>query len=360
MSATSSPPPAGRPLSAHPLLDARGRPRTSTDMLVDDGEPQTRHVCRRGLATHALAAVAALALAVLVAGPLGGCTAWACGPEPRGGPAYLNLLAGAGHLLPDATRAVATAADLPPGRVVVVGDVHGCVDELQALLRKAAFDPGLDALVLAGDIVGKGPSPAATLSLAARLGARAVRGNHDDAVLAALEARVGGAATPARCRRGGPSVDAADAATTAANLTTAHRAWLAALPWTLALPDHGALVAHAGLVPGVDARAQSLADVYTMRGVTGTGPASYKAVSVDGAGRAWAPLWRGPPHVVFGHDAPRGLQLEASATGLDTGCVEGGALTALVLPPAGGRWGAGEWSGGEVVQVPCARYWPRP
>jgi len=46
----------------------------------------------------------------------------------------------------------------------------------------------------------------------------------------------------------------------------------------------------------------------------------------------WGAAWRGPLTVVHGHDAARGLQVHDHAVGVDTGCVNGGRLTAYLLP----------------------------
>jgi predicted phosphodiesterase len=75
---------------------------------------------------------------------------------------------------------------LPTGasrRCIVVGDVHGCMTELQALLHgiEPPFHATEDIVILAGDLVGKGPDSGAVVQFAIELGSScyAVMGNWD-------------------------------------------------------------------------------------------------------------------------------------------------------------------------------------
>ena len=61
-----------------------------------------------------------------------------------------------------------------PHSYLVVGDVHGCVDELEDLIR-VVRDPGRE-LVLVGDLVGKGPASHEVVACVQERGGRAVLG----------------------------------------------------------------------------------------------------------------------------------------------------------------------------------------
>lgn len=54
--------------------------------------------------------------------------------------------------------------------------MHGCLDELQALLEKAQYDRQKDSVVLVGDLVNKGPKSAETVRYAREQGFYSVRG----------------------------------------------------------------------------------------------------------------------------------------------------------------------------------------
>ena len=203
----------------------------------------------------------------------------------------------------------------------MIGDVHGCLDELQDLLRRCSIDKAADRVILVGDLVAKGPDSQGVVQLARERGFEAVLGNHDAKVLS-----VGHDAHPPQA--GQPGAVGKDHAAVARSLGSEDWQYLVALPLYRELPDIETVVVHGGLVVGVPFAEQSRNLVINMRSITSTGEPSKR---VD-AGVPWASRWPGPTHVVFGHDAIRGLQQHPFATGLDTGCVYGRSLTAIILP----------------------------
>jgi hypothetical protein len=203
-----------------------------------------------------------------------------------------------------------------PIRTIIVGDVHGCREELERLLAAAGAGRE-DRVVLVGDLVAKGPDSQGVVQLVRERGYEAVLGNHDAKVL-----DIGRGAPEAGQHGGG------EHARVARTLAPEDWSFLEALPLTVPLPALGAVVVHAGLIPGVPLAEQPRKFLLNLRSITPEGEPSKRI----GDGAPWASLWRGPEHVVFGHDALRGLQQYPLATGLDTGCVYGGRLTALALP----------------------------
>ena len=68
-------------------------------------------------------------------------------------------------------------------RVIIVGDIHGCLNEFKSLLAACNYEPALTSVILVGDLVNKGPYSAQVVKFAREIGAYSVRGNHDDFAL---------------------------------------------------------------------------------------------------------------------------------------------------------------------------------
>lgn len=209
--------------------------------------------------------------------------------------------------------------------ILVVGDVHGCLEELK-LLHQAAVEANqnqpFEYVILVGDLVNKGPSSAQVVQFVQQQDRwLSVRGNHDNWALTAAMA-------DDEKRRNKPkSVWIND-------LTDQDIQWLADLPYTIRIPasywttsedqlDTDTLIVHAGLVPGVELKDQTFETMVTIRQIN---PCS------SGEQPLWSTLWKGPEHVIFGHDAKAGLQQNEFATGLDTGCCYGKRITGMLLP----------------------------
>lgn len=192
-------------------------------------------------------------------------------------------------------------------RTIIVGDVHGCRAELEALLVRVGFSTG-DRLVFVGDLIARGPDSMGVLAIARQTGAVIVRGNHEQKLVDWREGDGQGSLGETHLQ-------------VAAAMGDVDWTLLETSPLWFDLPDHGARIVHAGLVPGIAIEAQDPGILLHLR-----------TVDVKGKGKTlWGAAYDGPPHVVFGHNALEGLQLHPCATGLDTGCVYGRSLTAMVL-----------------------------
>ncbi len=172
-----------------------------------------------------------------------------------------------------------------------VGDVHACADELGALVDQASPS----RVILLGDVFNKGPKPFQTWDLVQQIGAECVLGNHDLHVIA--QAAEGQHLVPSGAV-----------------------AWLKALP--LYLQGAGWVAVHGGIDP-----------VAGPDGTTEVQAANMRRFPMDDpAADFWWRQYSGPPLVLYGHDAVRGLQDHRPHTlGLDTGCVYGGRLTGYLL-----------------------------
>lgn len=167
-----------------------------------------------------------------------------------------------------------------------------------------------------GDTLVRGPDSLGVLQTLRRVGATIVRGNHEEKLLRWHNAHKAGQ----KEHLGKLHLEVAKALSADDWLT------LAATPFYHDLPENDVRVVHAGLVPGVPIERQDPHVLMTIRSLDDSGGAAEVAGPVP-----WGSRYRGPPHIVFGHHAQPRPQIHADATGIDTGCVYGGALTAMVL-----------------------------
>ena len=261
-----------------------------------------------------------------------------------------------------------------------IGDIQGCYEELRTLLGRIGFSADRDRLWFVGDLVNRGPRSLEVLRFVRALedNAVVVLGNHDLHLLAVASGT-----------RDARHTDTLDAILTAGDRERLLE-WLAARP--LAHFEAGDLMVHAGVVPqwtveatlalarevesalrhdprglfdtmygnepdrwspdltGAD-RLRFVINVLTrMRVCTREGRINLEIKGKPPAeGSAWQPWFdverlTGGTRVICGHWSALGLLVRRDVVALDTGCVWGGALTALDL------------DSGTTVSVPSRGY----
>jgi calcineurin-like phosphoesterase family protein len=190
-------------------------------------------------------------------------------------------------------------------RTIVVGDVHGCHFELMALLEEiGARDT--DRLIFVGDLITEGPASREVLHFVReRRKCESVLGDHERTFLRL-------------CRGEDVELEQAHLRTIAelGHDVGPYMEWISGFPLYIDLGDF--LVVHAGIRPGLPLERQSAEDL--------TGLRSLKS------GAPWFNQYCGKKTVIFGHTIFAAPLIRENAIGINTGCVYGGSLTAVVLP----------------------------
>lgn len=225
----------------------------------------------------------------------------------------------------------------------IIGDIHGCFDELKLLLRALGYvverkngfsgEPDYQAehpagrkAVFLGDLVDRGPHITAVLKLVMRMieagNALCVCGNHEIRVLKKIRER------NFFTSHGGPDWSMVQLARGGPGFLDTVQHFIEGLVSHYVLDGGKLLVAHAGMKESLQGSNSPEVNDFALYGET-TG-------EVDGYGLPvryeWAVDYRGKAVVVYGHTPQARVRELNNTLNIDTGCVFGGKLTAFRYP----------------------------
>ncbi len=238
----------------------------------------------------------------------------------------------------------------------IIGDVHGCVHELRALLARLGYAPNDAAsgayahpegrkAFFVGDLTDRGPGSVETLDLARAMVDRgtafAVPGNHDEKLSRWLGGkRVG---ITHGLDQTVAEIDAIPAEQRRDWRENTYK-FLDGLVSHAVLDDGNLVVAHAGLIEKMHGRSSGAVRSFALYGDTSG------EIDADGLPirRDWAADYRGRAAVIYGHTPVAQPHWVNNTLNIDTGCVFGGSLTAL------------RWPERELVSVPAEQTYAEP
>jgi protein phosphatase len=232
----------------------------------------------------------------------------------------------------------------------IIGDVHGCCDELESLLQQLGYSANGDhgwahpdgrKAIFVGDLVDRGPRIVDTLKTAMAMSqagsALCVPGNHDIKLKRKLDGRDvtvshGLDRTLAELERETPE------------FRTAVQQFIDGLVSHYVFDDGRLVVAHAGMKEEMQGRGSAKVRDFALFGET-TGETDEFGLPVR---YNWASEYRGRASVVYGHTPVPEPEWLNRTINIDTGCVFGGRLTAL------------RWPEKELVSVPSRAIYAEP
>ena len=188
-------------------------------------------------------------------------------------------------------------------RTLIIGDVHGCIDELDEMLTVLDANPRKDRIIFIGDLVNKGPDSRAVYERFRELEAESILGNHEFRLLEQAADR--------RQRNGGYKALKREFG------SKLFRTFLDDIrTWPSYLEEDELMVVHAGIVPGLHPKKTDPDVLVNIRTWDGEGK------NLQGKDNPpWFDFYHEDRLIVFGHWAALGGVVRQNVIGLDTGCV---------------------------------------
>lgn len=221
-------------------------------------------------------------------------------------------------------------------RIAIIGDVHGCYDELMELLETIGFYDGkVDKLLFVGDLIDKGPKPKEVIEWCKTWAACCsfVMGNHEEKHLRYhMHARK----EKKNPRYKNPMIVSEDFLRNRQELlkiTTfdAFEFLDQMQHYYYVLDEAQHLILHGGLLPGQKAEWMHPKIITRVRYLKSDKEMAHMdEITKDMP--FWTDKYNGPEKVVFGHQPFLEPMISEHAIGIDTGCVHGNKLCAYVIP----------------------------
>ena len=202
------------------------------------------------------------------------------------------------------------------GRLIAIGDVHGCHREFEDLLNKLDLKKN-DRVVLLGDLVNRGPDSAKVIALARERAHSSLLGNHE---LRLLNYR----------KTGDPTHLKKNDYDTLKQLNSRDWSYMNGMPLTYHDRERDIVLVHGGFLPAQPWYRQPARVVTRIQVIDKEGNPRKRSDAPNAP--HWSELWSGPPFVVYGHTSRPDISRLKWSLGIDTSCAMGGSLTACILP----------------------------
>lgn len=239
-----------------------------------------------------------------------------------------------------------------PRQTIVIGDIHGCLQEFEELLEKLEYDQLYDRLILLGDLVDRGPQSIGVVRAARKHGAECIQGNHDNKYVRYWRHDQKSKQDP---KYKNPMKFPKEKIEIYQQLSEEDLKYLESCPFKKYIEEYNLLAVHAGVIPSCNPFKQKNRTYAHARFVDKD---TYKMLSIDkdnGFAQPsnsihWSEAYEGSVDIVYGHDVKSLEEVQvrynnkgARTIALDTGCCFGGKLSAMSF--------SSNTPKGEIIQV---------